>query len=66
MRYVDERRSNPRQYCQSAVDPGAHQPAAVLAPVKDALRRLRRSPVANTCRFQCCYYTYPNGWLCQS
>jgi putative transposase len=35
-----------RQYCQPAVDPGAHQPAAVLAPVKDASRRLRRSPVA--------------------
>jgi len=35
-----------RQCHKAAVDPGAPQPAAVLAPVKDASRRLRRSPAA--------------------
>jgi putative transposase len=35
-----------RRYHQAAVDPGPSQPAAVLAPVKDASRRQRRSPSA--------------------
>jgi putative transposase len=35
-----------RRYHQPAVDPDPPQPAAVLAPVKDASRRLRRSPAA--------------------
>jgi putative transposase len=35
-----------RQYQQRAVDPNPPQPAAVLAPVKDASRRQRRSPAA--------------------
>jgi putative transposase len=35
-----------RRYHQPALDPDPPQPAAVLAPVKDASRRLRRSPAA--------------------
>jgi hypothetical protein len=35
-----------RQHSRSAVDAGPAQPAAVLTPVKDASRRLRRSPAA--------------------
>jgi putative transposase len=35
-----------RRYHQPAVDPDPPQPAAVLAPVKDAERRPRRSPAA--------------------
>lgn len=35
-----------RQHDQPTVDPSPRQPAVVLAPVKDAARRLRRSPAA--------------------